>query len=105
MKYLVNKCNYNETFFSIFFDDLSSVFFFFFNLGAYVLYVYWSEQLVPKCPYKITASNKGASGKVKVTGQGLKGGYVGQELHLDVDTTEASFGTFCSYRIHVYFLC
>lgn len=62
------------------------------NPGAYVLYVYWSEQLAPKCPYKITASNKGASGKVKVTGQGLKGGYVGQELHLDVDTTEAGFG-------------
>lgn len=62
--------------------------------------MYWSEQLVPKCPYKITASNKGASGKVKVTGQGLKGGYVGQELHLDVDTTEAGFGKFSSYRIH-----
>lgn len=76
-------------------------------LGAYVLYVYWSEQLVPKCPYKITASNKGASGKVKVTGQGLKGGYVGQELHLDVDTTEAGFGKFSSNRIHglCYFLC
>lgn len=79
----------------------------FFILGAYVLYVYWSEQLVPKCPYKITASNKGASGKVKVTGQGLKGGYVGQELHLDVDTTEAGFGKFSSNRIHglCYFLC
>ncbi|XP_022287770.2 filamin-A-like [Crassostrea virginica] len=62
------------------------------NPGAYVLYVYWSEQLVPKCPYKITATSKGASGKVKVTGQGLKGGYVGQELHLDIDTTEAGLG-------------
>ena len=65
--------------------------------GAYVLYVYWSEQLVPKCPYKITATSKGASGKVKVTGQGLKGGYVGQELHLDIDTTEAGLGKFYMY--------
>lgn len=94
------------TFPSTFPIDLSSVCLFFI-LGAYVLYVYWSEQLAPKCPYKITASNKGASGKVKVTGQGLKGGYVGQELHLDVDTTEAGFGKFSSNRKHglCYFLC
>ncbi|XP_062580675.1 filamin-A-like [Saccostrea cucullata] len=62
------------------------------NPGAYVLFVYWSEQLVPGCPFKITVSSKGASDKVKVTGQGLRGGYVGQELRLDIDTTEAGFG-------------
>ena len=35
---------------------------------------------------------KGHSDKVKIEGQGLRGGYVGQELRAIVDTSEAGNG-------------
>jgi hypothetical protein len=43
--------------------------------------------------YKITATIKGAGQKVKVSGPGLIGGYVGQDLRVMVDTQEAGNGS------------
>lgn len=70
---------------------------FLFNLyltGGYLLYVYWSDNLVPGSPYKLTVTTRGASNKVKVSGAGLKGGFVGQELRVVVDISEAGNGTY-----------
>ena len=60
------------------------------------MYVEWSEHQIQGSPFKVTITMKGNSHKVKVEGQGLKGGYVGQELRAVVDTSEAGNGT-CMY--------
>ena len=64
------------------------------SLGAYLIYVYWSDKLIGGTPYKISATMKGAGNKVKISGPGLKGGYVGQDLRVTVDTQEAGNGKF-----------
>ena len=68
-------------------------------LGGYLIYVYWSDKLIGGTPYKVTANTKGAGGKVKVSGPGLKGGYVGQELRITVDTKEAGQGMFSCSKV------
>ncbi|XP_060074083.1 filamin-A-like [Ylistrum balloti] len=60
--------------------------------GAYLMYIYWSGTKLFDVPYKISVSHRGAEGKVKVLGRGLKGGFVGQELRVIVDTTAAGYG-------------
>ncbi|GFR62843.1 filamin-A, partial [Elysia marginata] len=60
--------------------------------GGFLLYVYWSEALVPKCPLKVTVTPKGDPRKVKVTGSGLAGGVAGFEWKVLVDTLEAGPG-------------
>ncbi|XP_076454287.1 filamin-A-like [Babylonia areolata] len=60
--------------------------------GGFLLYVYWSDILVPGCPHKVTVTSKGDVSKVKVTGEGLKGGIAGSELRVFVDTKEAGPG-------------
>ncbi|KAL8618839.1 hypothetical protein ACOMHN_000846 [Nucella lapillus] len=60
--------------------------------GGFLLYVYWSDMLVPGCPHKITVTSKGDISKVKVTGEGLKGGIAESELRVFVDTQEAGPG-------------
>ncbi|KAK3602502.1 hypothetical protein CHS0354_022370 [Potamilus streckersoni] len=60
--------------------------------GGYLLYVFWSEETVPGTPFKVSVLPKGRSNKVLVTGSGLKGGYVGQELCVNVDSREAGNG-------------
>ncbi|KAL3848275.1 hypothetical protein ACJMK2_019143 [Sinanodonta woodiana] len=60
--------------------------------GAYVLYVFWSDEMVPGSPFKVSVLPKGRSNKVLVTGSGLKGGYVGQELCVNIDSREAGNG-------------
>lgn len=60
--------------------------------GGYLLHVYWSDLEIPGSPFKVTITTKGHIDKVTVTGQGLKGGYVGQELRAVVDTTDAGNG-------------
>ncbi|XP_067668452.1 filamin-A-like isoform X2 [Haliotis asinina] len=62
------------------------------NPGGFLLYVYWSDDLVPGCPFKITVTPKGDVSKVKVTGEGLRGGIAGQELTFLVNTKEAGPG-------------
>lgn len=71
--------------------------------GAYLLYVYWSDKLIGGTPYKVTATMKGAGNKVKVTGPGLKGGFVGQDLRVLVDTQAAGNGELsatCQGQVH-----
>ncbi|XP_052216594.1 filamin-A-like isoform X3 [Dreissena polymorpha] len=60
--------------------------------GGYLLHVEWSGFHVPGSPFKVTVTNKGHGDKVKVEGQGLKGGFVGQQLRAVVDTTAAGNG-------------
>ncbi|XP_059161846.1 filamin-A-like isoform X3 [Physella acuta] len=60
--------------------------------GSFLLYVYWSDVLVPGCPFKINITTKGDVRKVKVTGEGLSGGIFGSELIVYVDTVEAGPG-------------
>nr|KAG5708293.1 hypothetical protein BaRGS_021227 [Batillaria attramentaria] len=60
--------------------------------GGFLLFVYWSDVLVPGCPHKISVTSKGDVSKVKVTGEGLKGGIAGYELRVFVDTHEAGPG-------------
>ncbi|KAJ8310288.1 hypothetical protein KUTeg_012153 [Tegillarca granosa] len=86
MKYDRYKCTYNAPF-----------------PGGYLLYVYWSDNLVPGSPYKLTVTTRGASNKVKVSGAGLKGGFVGQELRVVVDISEAGNGEIsanCKGHLH-----
>ncbi|KAL5004306.1 hypothetical protein ScPMuIL_017762 [Solemya velum] len=71
--------------------------------GGFLLYVYWSGKQIPGSPFKVTISLKGFSEKVVVTGPGLKGGYVGQELRISVDTKEAGNGevtAVCRGQLH-----
>ncbi|XP_021353779.1 filamin-A-like [Mizuhopecten yessoensis] len=60
--------------------------------GAYLLYIYWSGTKLINVPYKLSVSHREAGGKVKVIGRGLKGGFVGQELRVIVNTTFAGYG-------------
>ncbi|KAK7089925.1 filamin-A-like isoform X2 [Littorina saxatilis] len=60
--------------------------------GGFLLNVYWSDILVPGCPHKVTVTAKGDISKVKVSGEGLKGGIAGHELKVFVDTKEAGPG-------------
>ncbi|KAK3776300.1 hypothetical protein RRG08_039888 [Elysia crispata] len=60
--------------------------------GGFLLYVYWSDVLVPKCPLKMTVTPKGDPRKVKVTGSGLGGGIAGLEWKVLVDTVDAGPG-------------
>ncbi|RUS89528.1 hypothetical protein EGW08_002716 [Elysia chlorotica] len=60
--------------------------------GGFLLYVYWSDALVPSCPLKVTVTPKGDPRKVKVTGSGLAGGVAGQEWKVLVDTVDAGPG-------------
>lgn len=60
--------------------------------GGYLLYVEWSGFQVPGSPFKVNVTTKGHSDKVTVEGPGLRGGFVGQELRVVVDTTEAGNG-------------
>ena len=60
--------------------------------GGFLLYVYWSDILVPGCPHKVTVTSKGDVSKVKVTGEGLKGGIAGSEMRVFVDTKDAGPG-------------
>lgn len=60
--------------------------------GGFLLYVYWSGVLVPGCPHKVSITAKGDVSKVKVFGEGLKGGIAGYELKVFVDTREAGPG-------------
>ena len=61
----------------------------------------WSELQVQGSQFKVTITMKGNSDKVKVEGQGLKGGYVGQELRAIVDTSEAGNGKVQCFSIHL----
>ena len=63
-----------------------------FHPGGFLLYVHWSDILVPGCPHKVTVTAKGDVSKVRVTGEGLKGGIAGHELKVFVDTKEAGPG-------------
>ena len=63
-----------------------------FQQGGFLLYVHWSDILVPGCPHKVTVTAKGDVSKVRVTGEGLKGGIAGHELKVFVDTKEAGPG-------------
>lgn len=60
--------------------------------GAYLMYIYWSGTKLANVPYKISVSHRGTGGKVKVLGRGLRGGFVGQELRVIVNTTAAGYG-------------
>ncbi|CAL1548545.1 unnamed protein product [Lymnaea stagnalis] len=61
-------------------------------LGSFLLFVYWSDTLVPGCPHKINITAKGDIKRVNVYGEGLNGGISGSELKVFVDTTEAGPG-------------
>ncbi|BFZ00555.1 hypothetical protein BsWGS_03594 [Bradybaena similaris] len=63
-----------------------------YDAGSFLLYVYWSDQLLPGCPLKIAVTSKGDVSKVKVSGQGLNGGVSNTELKICVDTREAGPG-------------
>ncbi|XP_041356367.1 filamin-A-like [Gigantopelta aegis] len=62
------------------------------SAGGFLLYVHWSDVMVPWCPYKISVRSRGEIGLVKVTGEDLNGGITGQELKVYVDASAAGSG-------------
>ncbi|KAH9514217.1 hypothetical protein Btru_028397 [Bulinus truncatus] len=60
--------------------------------GSFLLFVYWSDSLVPSSPFKITCTSRGDVKKVKISGDGLNGGVAGTELTILVNTVEAGPG-------------
>ncbi|CAG5132066.1 unnamed protein product, partial [Candidula unifasciata] len=60
--------------------------------GSFLLYVYWSDQLLPTCPFKVAVNAKGDASKVWVSGEGLRGGIANHELMIFIDTREAGPG-------------
>jgi filamin len=60
--------------------------------GAYLLSISWSDYQVPGSPFKVSVTSGTDSSKVVCTGDGLKGGAVGQELCIVVDTRRAGPG-------------
>ncbi|KAK6194796.1 hypothetical protein SNE40_000352 [Patella caerulea] len=71
--------------------------------GGFLLYVYWSNELLPECPVKLSIGDKGAAAKVSVYGDGLKGGIAGEDVPVYVDAKEAGPGVvtaICSSQHH-----
>ncbi|GAB1611177.1 hypothetical protein Ahia01_001404800 [Argonauta hians] len=60
--------------------------------GAYHLNIKWSGKQLMGCPYKITAITAPQPKNVTVTGDGLKGGMLGKDLQMDIDTRKAGLG-------------
>lgn len=60
--------------------------------GAYLLSISWASYQIPGSPFKVSVGCSNDASKVTVTGQGLEGGPVGQDLCLVVDTRRAGSG-------------
>jgi len=70
--------------------------------GAYLLSISWASYQIPGSPFKVSVGCSNDASKVTVTGQGLEGGPVGQDLCLVVDTRRAGSGTHRSVVLKYY---
>jgi len=60
--------------------------------GAYLLSISWGGYQLPGSPFKVTVGCCNDASKVTVTGAGLDGGALGQDLCCIVDTRRAGSG-------------
>ena len=60
--------------------------------GAYLLSIAWGGYQVPGSPFKVSVGCCNDASKVTVTGPGLDGGALGQDLCVTVDTRRAGSG-------------
>ena len=67
--------------------------------GRYFIVVAWSDQHVPGSPFKIRVHPSPDASKVKVTGPGIKNGFLGDRGQIYIDTKEAGIGTLL-IRVH-----
>jgi len=61
--------------------------------GAYLLSVTWGGYQIPGSPFKVNVACSNDASKVTVTGEGLQGGALGQDLCAVVDTRRAGSGS------------
>ena len=61
--------------------------------GAYLLSIAWGGYQIPGSPFKVNVGCCNDASKVTVTGKGLEGGALGQDLCVTVDTRRAGCGT------------
>ncbi|XP_048246440.1 filamin-B-like isoform X6 [Haliotis rufescens] len=67
--------------------------------GAYLLHITWNGRQVKGAPFKVNVIGAFYPNKVAVSGEGLKGGLLGRDLDIRIDTRKAGPGeltAFCS---------
>ena len=62
-------------------------------VGAYLLSISWAGYQIPGSPFKVNVACCNDASKVTVTGAGLDGGMLGQDMCFIVDTRRAGMGT------------
>lgn len=60
--------------------------------GAYLLNIVWNERQLRGSPYKVNVIPACHPQKVIVSGEGLKGGMLGREIDVRIDTRKAGAG-------------
>ncbi|XP_046560616.1 filamin-C-like isoform X2 [Haliotis rubra] len=60
--------------------------------GAYLLHITWNGRQVKGAPFKVNVIGAFYPNKVAVTGEGLKGGLLGRDLDIRIDTRKAGPG-------------
>lgn len=63
-----------------------------FPLGVYLLNVLWAGKQVKGCPLKVSIRPRCDAGRVLCSGEGLKGGGLGEKLKVFIDTKRAGPG-------------
>ncbi|XP_067668832.1 filamin-A-like isoform X1 [Haliotis asinina] len=65
--------------------------------GAYLLHITWNDRHVKGAPFKVNVIGAFYPNKVAVTGEGLKGGLLGRDLDIRIDTRKAGPGELTAF--------
>lgn len=65
--------------------------------GAYLLHITWNGRQLRGSPYKVNVIGAFYPNKVMVSGEGLKGGLLGRDLEVRIDTRKAGPGELTAY--------
>lgn len=69
--------------------------------GAYLLHITWNERQLRGSPFKVNVINAHYPQKVVVSGEGLKGGVMGRDINVIIDTRKAGPGQEMFHSSHM----
>nr|KAG5688121.1 hypothetical protein BaRGS_007580 [Batillaria attramentaria] len=67
--------------------------------GAYLLHITWNGRQLRGSPYKVNVIGAFYPNKVMVSGEGLKGGLLGRDLEVRIDTRKAGPGSPFAFKV------
>lgn len=68
-------------------------------VGTYLLNALWAGKQVKGCPLKVSILPRCDASRVHVSGEGLKGGAIGRDLKVFIDTTRAGPGELTAHCV------